>query len=347
MRKFLIALLTLCFTLGSFVCLTGCGEVNLTYSKMFFNSEVNIVVKGYSNKISCEEEITSTLTFLDNTFSLSKTGSLANRFNNLTLEDEPITLTEEENQVFSTIYQLNTLHEKFNITIYPLVELWGFNAGASGKTEVPEDSEIQSALELVGTNKILYNQQNKTLTKTENGVKIDFGGVLKGYAVDVITNILKDNGYTDGYISIGGSSISILETTSKLSIVHPENVNDNVLQIENHLIKNKKLSTSGTYRKFYEIAGVKYSHVIDVSTGKPIDTGFTSITLIADNGAKLDALSTALLTLTKEELISYFNQNLSNYTIFAIYNKNGEKKVLTNLENDFTLLDSSYQIEKI
>lgn len=347
MRKFLISLLTLFFSLLSTLGLTGCGEVNLTYSKIFFNSEVNVVVKGRSNKISCEEEITSTLTFLDNTFSLSKTGSLANRFNNLTLEDAPINLTDEENQVFNTIYNLNTLHEKFNLTIYPLVELWGFNAGASERTEVPTDAEINSALSLVGNNKIIYDQQNKTLSKTENGVKIDFGGVLKGYAVDVISNILLQHGYFDGYISIGGSSISILETTAKLSIVHPENTTNNILQIENSLIKNKKLSTSGTYRKFYEIANVKYSHVIDINTGKPIDTGFTSITLIGNNGAKLDALSTALLTLERQELISYFNQNLKNYTIFAIYNKNGEKKVLTNLENGFTLLDNTYQIEKI
>ncbi len=347
MKKFFIYLLTLCLLLTCSISFTGCGEVNITYSKIFFNSKVRIVVKGTSNKLSCEEEITSSLAFLDNTFSLSKASSLTNRFNNLNIEDAPISLTEEETRVFNSIYQLNTLHEKFNITIYPLVELWGLGANSSPITELPTENEINNALSKVGSNKIIYNEENKTLTKTENGVKIDFGGILKGYAVDLISNILAENGYEEGYISIGGSSISILNSNSSLSIVHPENVNNNILKIESQLVKNTKISTSGTYRKYFELNDIVYSHVLDINTGKPIDTGFTSVTLIGNNGAKTDVLSTALLTLNKQELISYFNQNLSNYTIFAVYNKNGEKKVLTNLEEGFTLLDTTYQIEKI
>jgi thiamine biosynthesis lipoprotein len=163
--------------------------------------------------------------------------------------------------------------------------------------------------------------------------------------------LLIDNGYTGGYINIGGSSIYVLDFKDGLSIKHPRKTGENILKVNANIIKNSPLSTSGDYVRYYlDNNGNRYSHFIDVATGKPSNTGFSSITVIA-NGADekstatfTDMLSTALMLMQKQELIDFVNTHLSNFTIFAV----NDEEIITNADKkDFTLIDANYKINFI
>lgn len=132
---------------------------------------------------------------------------------------------------------------------------------------------------------------------------MDLGGIAKGYAADVATSILREHGYSFGYVSIGTSSISALcsidyntlapaQVDWTLGVRHPRSPQDTYVKI---FVHDATVSTSGDYERYYEIDGVRYCHIIDPRSGKPLQGDRYSVTVIADNAALADALSTAIL----------------------------------------------------
>ena len=167
----------------------------------------------------------------------------------------------------------------FDITVGPLVKVWGFYKG-SGR--LPHRAEIRGALSRVGYQKVLLDRSNQSVRFSRDGVEIDPGGIGKGYAVDRVVGILRERGIRSAMVSGGGSSIYGLGSPPGMSgwpvkIRHPRNPKESVADVVLH---DLSMSTSGTSEKFFYAGGKLYSHVFDPRTGYPAQ-GMLSVSVTA------------------------------------------------------------------
>lgn len=187
----------------------------------------------------------------------------------------------------------------FDITVGPLIELWGFYRG---KGHLPGEAELGEALSKVGMDKVRIDPVRRTISFAAKGMRIDFGGVGKGMALDEAARILSENGITAALLHGGTSSVYALGAPPgqqgwTVRIRHPYNVED---WIDQAILRDESLSTSGSYEKFFELEGKKYCHIFDPRTGKPVE-GMLSATAIAPTGMGSDALSTAFFVMGQEK----------------------------------------------
>jgi thiamine biosynthesis lipoprotein len=157
----------------------------------------------------------------------------------------------------------------FDITVGPLMKVWGFYKGAG---HLAPKEEVARALKKVGYKNVILDRENRTVRFAQPGVELDPGGIGKGYAVDRMVDILKENGIASALVSAGGSSIYALgapdhgEQGWEVKIRDPKNARKTV---EDVYLKNQSMSTSGSYEKFFEADGRVYSHIMDPRTGFP------------------------------------------------------------------------------
>ena len=340
----LITAISICF---SFYGCTNNGDVVELY---YFNTVIHIETHDKSISKDTLKNIEDTLLSLENHFDLDCENGFISTFNRA--ESGAIkNLTNEELEVFlasNTAYEIT--NGLFNPTIYPLVKLWGFSPYkfTAGFTP-PTEKEINSLLPYCNYNSILLDIENKTLTKTDKNVQLDFGGLVKGYASDKIANILLSSGHNSGYVNIGGSSLTLLSVSS-LGIRHPLKAGESLLSVNVSEKTNLSISTSGDYEKFHlDSLGNKYCHLINPKTGYPTNTGLRSATLLGIDGIISDALTTALCLYeykSKEltDFLTLITERYPDCMYFLIYDKDGEKEILTNKKQgeDFTLQDNEY-----
>jgi thiamine biosynthesis lipoprotein len=167
----------------------------------------------------------------------------------------------------------------FDITVGPLMKVWGFYKG-SGR--LPHRAEVRGAMAHVGYQNILLDQKNNTVRFAQDGVEIDPGGIGKGYAVDKMVAILKEDGITSALVSASGSSIYGIgappnERGWKIKIRHPKDASKTVAEVVLH---DNSLSTSGNYEKFFFAEGKLYSHIMDPRTGYPSE-GMLSVSVVS------------------------------------------------------------------
>ncbi|MEW6593055.1 MAG: FAD:protein FMN transferase [Candidatus Hadarchaeota archaeon] len=179
----------------------------------------------------------------------------------------------------------------FDPTVEPLVELWMEKVKTTGRE--PEPSELQSAMALVGWENLLTDGDSGMVKFQTPGMKATLGGIAKGYAVDRAADILRQAGVENGLVAIGGEIQGFGPRTWKIAIQHPRADWEylGVLDLENFAI-----STSGDYRRFYFLGSTRIHHIIDPRTGMSADNSI-SVTVIAENSVRADALSTAAFVL--------------------------------------------------
>jgi len=185
----------------------------------------------------------------------------------------------------------------FDITVAPLVDLWGFS---NKEYRLPQENEIKNALHLIGFDKIVLNDTDNMIQFRLSGMKIDLGAIAKGYALDCAVEELRQKGVKSCLINAGGQIYGLGECFGKPWIVGIKNPRKNSV-IGFITIKNKAVSTSGDYEQFFIKNNKRYSHIINPKTGYPTDSGISSVTVIASDGLTADALSTAILVLGKEK----------------------------------------------
>ena len=177
----------------------------------------------------------------------------------------------------------------FDITIYPLMELWGFT---TKNYRVPESNEIAEALKSVSYTNVSVNGQQVALT---GGSSIDLGGIAKGYTSSRVIQIMKDCGIEHAIVNLGGN-VQVLGTKTdgsdwRVAIQNPASENSYLGILST---ADKAVITSGGYERYFEQDGQVYHHIIDPQTGYPSDSDLTSVTIVCSDGTIADALSTAL-----------------------------------------------------
>jgi thiamine biosynthesis lipoprotein len=195
----------------------------------------------------------------------------------------------------------------FDITVEPLVQAWGF--GPKKITGLPDSATIRALKKCVGSNNLVLKRT--TLYKLKPGVKIDVNGIAQGYSVDVVANYLEAHGIRNYLVEIGGE-IRVKGNKQpggekmKIGIEAPGN-NDFELTMISRIVAvdSGAITTSGSYRKFYESEGKKISHLIDPRTGYPSQNELISVTVFARDAITADAYDNALMVMGLKNAIQF------------------------------------------
>jgi thiamine biosynthesis lipoprotein len=183
----------------------------------------------------------------------------------------------------------------FDITVAPLVRLWGFGRGTP-RQEPPADAEITAALALTGQRHLQARPEPPALLKSLPGLELDLDSIAPGYAVDLVARRLEAAGADRYMIEIGGE-VRVRGRNRdgapwRIGIERPEERGRSVTRVL-HLVA-AAVSTSGDYRDYFESGGTRYSHTLDPESGRPVTHGLASVTVLRPTATEADGLATAL-----------------------------------------------------
>jgi thiamine biosynthesis lipoprotein len=191
---------------------------------------------------------------------------------NRSAAEHPVKVTPELLALLSACVRYSRESEgAFDITVGPLMKVWGFYRGTG---RLAGRQQVVDALEKTGYRNLLLDEESGTVRFLRPGVELDFGGIGKGYAVDRMANLLKENGISSALVNGGGSSIYGLGSPPsedqgwEINIEDPRDPSRMVAEL---YLKNESISTSGTSKKFFQAEGRLYSHIMDPRTGYPAE----------------------------------------------------------------------------
>ena len=194
------------------------------------------------------------------------------------------------------------IHSKgrFDTTMGPLIELWGF--GKDGGKHVPSDAQIAEALTRSGHDDTLIVGET-TLQKKQPDTQVYLAAIAKGYGADQVGRALEKLDISDYMVEIGGDLYASGQNPNgqpwQIGIEKPAALSGGLIDVVG--ISNMGMASSGDYRNYFEKDGVRFSHIIDPVTGRPITHKTASTTVLAENGMLADAWATAMLTLGREQ----------------------------------------------
>ncbi len=188
----------------------------------------------------------------------------------------------------------------FDITVEPLVKLWGIGTTAA---RIPSPQEIKTALARIGCKDLVVDEKSSTIFLKRKGMGIDLGSVAKGYAADEAARILRDHGVTASLVDLGGN---ILATGHKpdgsrwrIAIQNPEEARGTSIGYVD--ITAGSVTTAGTYERYFEQDGKRYFHILDARTGYPAWNGLSAVAIVAADSTTADGYDTLVFTLGLEK----------------------------------------------
>ena len=194
----------------------------------------------------------------------------------------------------------------FDITVSPLVNLWGFGPADIVDT-VPEDETVATLLEITGYEHLQADCAQPAIRKDIAELMLDMSAIGKGFAADRVADFLEEKGFANYLVEIGGE-LRIRGKNSSgadwaIGIEAPM-----AYKREPHMVihlTDTAMATSGDYRNFFEVDGQRFSHTIDIRTGKPVTHSLASVTVVDKKAWRADALATALLVMGPEDGMAF------------------------------------------
>lgn len=334
-RKIVIAILCAAVSMGT----VGCGNSTASAKKTQTQTDKKEDSKSENSEKSSEEKQSRDIFAMDTYMTVTAYGEHASE-----AVDKAETEIKRLDEMLSTgnenseVYKLNQngeavvsddtayLYERsekiykqtkgvFDISIYPVMDAWGFT---TENYRIPAEDELSALLKNVDASKIQYDKKTKKITLPKN-VKIDFGGIAKGYTSSRIMQIYKKCGVTSGLVSLGGN-VQLLGAKPdgsawKVAVESPDE-DGNYLGILQ--AKDKAVITSGGYERYFEKNGKKYHHIIDPATGYPAENGLTSVTIVSDDGTLADGLSTSLFIMGKEKAEKFWKKYSDKFDVILL-----------------------------
>lgn len=197
---------------------------------------------------------------------------------------------------------------KLDVTVGPLVNLWGF--GPEQRAEkVPSVELLMQARSRIGLQHL--NLQENKLSKSLPNLYVDLSTVAKGYGVDVVAELIEANGINHYLVEIGGEMrLKGFKHTGELWAIAIEKPITTERSVQQVIIpKDNAVATAGNYRNYFEVDGTRFSHIIDPDTGKPINHKLVSVTVIAPSSMTADGLSTTLMVMGMEQGMAFASEN--------------------------------------
>lgn len=323
------------------------------------------------------KDIKDKLSAIEKAISVDKEGSDIFKFNNslggwLEIREETYSLLNFCQEAYSTT------EGAFNPSLGLYVDLWGFSPRFSKvdyqatlaydrqdyKKNLPSQEYIEGFASLIDFSKVkikinegkyyVYKPADYvTINDVQYTMNINLGGVGKGYAVDMVSSYLEEQGFYSGYVSIGRSSLFLLDNAIKIKGAPSEkdwkvglvNPYDTEKQYADLFLNNTCLSTSGNYENFYEIDGKRYCHIIDSKTLCPIDNTITSVTAVSKSAKASDMLTTALCSMGIDKAKEQANTLKPLYEFIITYKKGDDFEAYVSTDkNNFVLTDDTFKI---
>ncbi len=292
------------------------------------------VVRYLSDTTDYTAVMDDLLTAIDLDLSTYLEASLINRINAFQRTDTVFAFVDST-QYFTVMFErsreiMQLTDGAFDPTVYPLVQLWGFGL-KNRESVVPEavDSILDfvgmypSNIDLIERYKDTYFYEETYIRKGDRRVRLDFNAIAQGFSVDLMADELNALGVSNYMIELGGEvyarGVNADGKPWRIAIDKPIDSEERVFQAIVNL-QNKALVTSGSYRKYYEEGGMRFSHIIDPRTGYPVTHTLLSATVLANDAAAADAFATAFMVMgvegTKRFLAAHPELRLEAYLIF-------------------------------
>lgn len=318
--------------------LSGCaGENTEEYSKTVFAMDTVMDLKIYSsNGDGIMERAENEIKRIESLLDRGNEKSEIYKIN----QNKSGVISEETAEIITDALSVSKETDgAFDITIAPVIDLWGFYGN---NFRVPSDSEIKTALENVGYEKVQLDGNNVSVPAH---ALIDLGGIGKGYASDMLARLLWANNVQSAIISLGGNVQTIgKKPDGSLWTVGVADPRDTSRHIGKLKISDKAVVTSGGYQRYFEQDGAIYHHIINPDTGKSAESGLSSVTIIADSGTRADGLSTALFVMGLEKSIELWRRSNDFDAIFV--DDNGKVFITEGIKDSFESVNDYEIIEK-
>lgn len=317
--------ITILICLLCLLVMQGCtapGEVKEhTRNLLALNTWINIRIYAGREGPEIINSAVQRLEEIENRMSVTIQNSDVSRINS-NAGIQPVKVHEDTFEVIEKALEYASLSNgAFDITIYPIVQLWGIG---SDHPRVPSDEEIKEKLKLVDYQKVMLNKDEGTVYLKEKGMGIDLGAIAKGYAADEVVRVLSQAGVKHALINMGGNVIVIGSKPNgqpwKIGIQDPRS---DVLQQHIAVVEtaNESVVSSGDYERYiedvYKKTGVRYHHIFDPSTGYPANKGLMAVTVVAEKSIDADALSTVVFVMGADEGLDIIEQ-MENVEALAV-----------------------------
>ncbi|GAB5444050.1 MAG: FAD:protein FMN transferase [Fuerstiella sp.] len=254
---------------------------------------------GDVDEADLRQQIEQRLKQVNDQMSTWDSESEISKFNQSTSTDwfqvstEFVTVVKEADRIF------RLTDGYFDPTVAPLIDLWGF--GDQRKRTVPADTAIRQALQQIGMDKLHVRLDPPALKKDLPELQLNLSAIAKGYGVDAIALLLQDNDLPSFIVDIGGETRagSAKSSGAKWRLGVESIDGKGVSRILE--LASQSVATSGDYRNNFTVDGVRYSHAIDPTTGRPVQNPPASVSVVSDECMTADALATALMVMPKSQ----------------------------------------------
>ena len=277
------------------VLISACGKENFHYERTeeIFGTPITIKAEGRNSRVAVDESFEKIFELVENIKTDVKI------LNDSAGNGKFVKISPEVFEVLKISQKYSALtNGAFDVTIGAAVDLWKI---ARKNKILPSDEEISSVKNFVGYQHLILDEMNLSARLDKIGVKINLGGIGKGYGVDIAREIFEKHGIADGIINFGTSSIFAFGE-KKIGLRNPR-VEDEISEIVE--LKNSALSTSGDYEQFLILNGRRYHHIINPKTCMPTENNMASVSVVVDGSfencnAIGDVLSTSIFILGAE-----------------------------------------------
>ncbi len=286
--------------------LAACGdqrtaEYQLSGPTMGTRFSVTVVTEFEFDQQHLQMQIVASLEDVEQRMSTYRSNSEVSRFNHSSSTDWTPVSRELCEAVAEAIEFGDLTDGAFDITVGPLVNLWGFGPDES-RNEPPSAEAIDAAIAATGREHLYADCETPAIRKDRADLYIDLSAYAKGLAADEIAALLDSEGIANYLVEIGGDLRARGHNASdakwRIAIEKPDQPGNAVEKIIH--ISNLSVATSGDYRNFFEFEGRRYSHTIDPRTGRPVTHDLASVTVLGSSAAFADAMATALMVLGPE-----------------------------------------------
>lgn len=291
-------------------------QLELVGQTMGTSFSIKVVTGIPLDKSKLEQEVTALLTRINGNLSTWLPDSALSLLNANTSTDWTGVTAELCDVIESALNLSEHTGGAFDITVGPLVNLWGFGPEIPEVEKIPTEASIALTKQRVGYQKLQTDCTIPAVRKSRPDVYIDLSAFAKGYAVDQLAELLDAQGIGNYLVEIGGEvrlrGQNANDENWAIAIEKPADFARTVQTVVH--LTDQAMATSGDYRNFFEINGQRYAHTIDTRTGRPPTHNAAAVTVITTSAASADGLATALLVLGPKEGFEFAErENIAAY----------------------------------
>ncbi len=298
-----------------------------SFSRFLMNTYFEIILYSSLNQNEAEKIANESFLIarrLEEKYSTTLSNSSVFMWNNSLPEEFNID-RESYNIILDAINISRETSGAFDITVYPLIKLWGF---LNQEYRFPSNSEIKAVINKVSYKNMILKENKLLLIKN---CQIDLGGILKGYTVDRMVEYLTSRtGISAGIVNAGGN-LKVFgkkpdNSSWKVGIRHPRKSGD-IIDVVN-LKSGESISTSGDYERFFITNSIRYHHILNPKTGYPVKNGCVSVSVISPSAEFSDAYSTALFVVGREKAFNLAKKK--NLKLIIVTEEENSLKITNN-----------------